>query len=338
MRTVSVYYSDDLVTLHHGSAGEVLSGMAAGSVDCVVTSPPYYGLRDYGVPGQIGTEATPAGYVAALRVVFAEVMRVLADHGTLWLVLGDLYSSGKRAKSNLAGWSTTNGRGGAHRVRAAQQGRHGCSDLPAKNLMGMPWRVAFTLQDYGWILRNEIIWAKTNPMPESVTDRFSCSHEQIFLFVKSRRYVFDLDPVREPHRMPRQRRPAGRTVDPAPRLGQPRQAWSTAARDEPGVDGHRNGRNPGDVWQIPTRPFNHAHFATFPVEIPQRAIAAGCRAGGMVLDPFSGSGTTGLAAAELGHPYIGIDINADYLQLSLRTRLEQPTLTAHAAAITTAAP
>lgn len=320
------FFDDDLVRLYHGHAAEVLAGLASSSVGCIVTSPPYFGLRDYGAAEQIGAEPTPELYVTALARVFHEAQRVLKGSGTLWLVMGDSYSSGRRAASNLASWASVNGRGGAHRVREAQRGRHGAADLPPKNLMGMPWRVAFALQDDGWILRNEIVWVKPNPMPESVKDRFSCTHESIFVFSKSRRYWFDLDALRIPHLMRPQRRPSGRPADVTPRLGQPRQSWSTSARDEVGVDGNPAGRNPGDVWTIPTKPFPAAHFAVFPPEIPRRAIRAGCRPGHTVLDMFSGSGTTGLAAAELGHRYVGIDINADYLELSLRTRLEQPSL------------
>lgn len=320
------FFDDDLVRLYHGHAAEVLAGLASSSVGCIVTSPPYFGLRDYGAAEQIGAEPTPELYVTALARVFHEAQRVLKGSGTLWLVMGDSYSSGRRAASNLASWASVNGRGGAHRVREAQRGRHGAADLPPKNLMGMPWRVAFALQDDGWILRNEIVWVKPNPMPESVKDRFSCTHESIFVFSKSRRYWFDLDALRIPHLMRPQRRPSGRPADVTPRLGQPRQSGSTSARDEVGVDGNPAGRNPGDVWTIPTTPFPAAHFAVFPPEIPRRAIRAGCRPGHTVLDMFSGSGTTGLAAAELGHRYVGIDINADYLELSLRTRLDQPSL------------
>ncbi len=320
------FFDDDLVRLYHGHAAEVLAGLASSSVGCIVTSPPYFGLRDYGAAEQIGAEPTPELYVTALARVFHEAQRVLKGSGTLWLVMGDSYSSGRRAASNLASWASVNGRGGAHRVREAQRGRHGAADLPPKNLMGMPWRVAFAIQDDGCILRNEILWVKPNPMPESVKDRFSCTHESIFVFSKSRRYWFDLDALRIPHLMRPQRRPSGRPADVTPRLGQPRQSGSTSARDEVGVDGNPAGRNPGDVWTIPTTPFPAAHFAVFPPEIPRRAIRAGCRPGHTVLDMFSGSGTTGLAAAELGHRYVGIDINADYLELSLRTRLEQPSL------------
>ncbi len=282
-----VFFADGLVTLYCGSADQVLAGMPAGSVDCIVTSPPYYGLRDYQIEGQTGIEPTPAGYIEALAVVFAQARRVLADHGTLWLVLGDSYSTKKRGSDN--GWESSRLSNPARvqkmQSAAMRQGRVVCFDRKAKNLLGMPWRVAFALQDQGWILRNEIVWAKSNPMPESVTDRLSCSHEKVFLFSKANRYHFNKSAV---------------------------------------------GRNPGDVWVIPTVPFAGAHFAVFPPELPRRAIAAGCRPGGVVLDMFSGSGTTGLAAAELGHRYVGVDLNPAYLELSLRTRLEQPSLTAQA--------
>lgn len=169
-----------------------------------------------------------------------------------------------------------------------------------------------------WILRNDVIWAKPNGMPESVTDRLSTKHEHLFLLTKSRRYWFDLDPIREPH------------------VSEPGREGANCLRGQKAIRAtgpnsgaySEGGRNPGDVWTIPTQPFTGAHFAVFPVEIPRRAIAAGCKPGGVVLDPFSGSGTTGLAAAELGRRYVGIDLNRDYLELSLRTRLSQPSLTA----------
>ena len=285
-------------------------------------------LHRYFRPAEIGAEKSPAEYVAALVAVMAEVRRVLADDGTLWLSLGDSYSGGGGGgggKHATIGGFTSNRNSRDHYERVG---------LGPKNLLGIPWRVAFALQDDGWILRNDIIWAKPNGMPESVTDRLSTKHEHLFLLTKSRRYWFDLDPIRE----------QVTTVRPDALL------WSRDEQGVPGqkpqhrpgraggsnlkVTGHRHaaqndrGRNPGDVWTIPTQPFTEAHFAAFPVEIPRRAIAAGCKPGGVVLDPFSGSGTTGLAAAELGRRYIGIDLNRDYLELSLRTRLSQPSLTA----------
>ena len=202
---------------------------------------------------------------------------------------------------------------------------------PAKNLLGIPWRVAFALQDDGWILRNDVIWSKPNAMPESVTDRLSTKHEHLFLLTKSPRYLFDLDPIREP--AVTADRPGERAYYLPPRNDTDVQ-WTrgTQGTRSAGLPLNNAGRNPGDVWTIPTQPFSEAHFAVFPAEIPRRCIAAGCKPGGTVLDPFSGSGTTGLAAAELGRRFVGVDLNREYLDLSLRTRLSQPSLTAEASA------
>lgn len=314
------YYVDESVTLHHGDSLAVLSSMPDASVNCCVTSPPYFGLRDYGVEGQLGLEASPAEYVENLRALFAQVRRVLADDGTLWLNLGDSFSStasnngGYSDKSGLAGFTSpdTKGRrandsGTAHRITPG---------VPAKNLLGIPWRVAFALQDDGWVLRNDIIWQKPNAMPESVTDRLSTRHEHVFLFSKRARYWFDLDPIREQH------------VSDASREGKNTLRGQKAIRPVGPNSGNysEGGRNPGDVWTIATQPFSAAHFATMPVTLAERCIQAGCKPGGTVLDPFSGSGTTGLAAARHGRKYVGIDLNAEYLDLSLRTRLAQPGL------------
>jgi len=316
--TATAYYSDDHCTLHHGQALEVLRALPDGAVNCCVTSPPYFGLRDYGVAGQIGAEALPAEYVAAMVAVFREARRVLADDGTLWLNLGDSYASG--AGGNPGKTTAFVGRTAVKEKIQAQS--RGVGDRPHKNLLGIPWRVAFALQDDGWILRNDIIWSKPNAMPESVTDRLSTKHEHLFLFSKSRHYWFDLDPIREP----------AQTTNPVRHRATDAWTQGTGLPIHMGTTAkHENGRNPGDVWTIPTQPFSAAHFAVFPVEIPRRAIAAGCKPGGTVLDPFSGSGTTGLAAAELGRRYVGIDLNRDYLDLSLRTRLAQPSLTTEAA-------
>lgn len=458
------YFTDDSTTLYHGDAATVLATLPDGSADCIVTSPPYLGLRDYGVAGQIGAESSPAEYVAALVAVFREARRVLVDDGTLWLNLGDSYDS-------------------------------------AKNLLGIPWRVAFALQGGGWILRNDVIWHKSNAMPESVTDRLSNRHEHLFMFSKSRRYWFDLDPIREPHE------------------STPDRAGGTALRGQKAIRSSgpnsgaysEGGRNPGDVWTIATQPFTGAprsvrpnpdprgpdapaygkeriasadcsqhgsqglpdstpsyggrevayeirtsgnsdhpglvpaggsestettrelstqpsssdsphppcgpsatphstesrrtdpapstsqpctpsaqttlhteriegsldfdvpatsthessngaperrgagartrprtpdmctcswgdntpstsHFATMPPALAERCVRAGCKPGGTVLDPFSGSGTTGLAAARHGRRYVGIDLNREYLDLSLRTRLAQPSLITEATA------
>lgn len=301
------YYSDDSVTLHLGDSLAVLRTMPDASVDCCVTSPPYFGLRDYGVDGQMGAESSPAEYVAGMRTLFAEVRRVLADDGTLWLNLGDSYSA-KRT------YQVDQSKAQRSRIDAPYDT---LADRPAKNLLGIPWRTAFALQDDGWILRNSIIWHKPNAMPESVTDRLGTRYENVFMFSKRARYWFDLDAVRQEH--------AESTVAAASRARIPYAA--PGQRPNLKTRGMNDGgANPGDVWSINTQPFSDAHFAVFPLALPERCILAGCKSGGVVLDPFSGSGTTGLAAAKHGRRYVGIDLNAEYLDLSLRTRLAQPGL------------
>lgn len=299
----TVHYTDEQVTLLLGDAIETLRTLPDESVDCCVSSPPYFGLRDYGIDGQYGLEASPAAYVETMRQVFAEVRRVLAKDGTCWINLGDCYYSGKGEPTqpdlkNLAR------RPGKRVLDGPSWG------LPRKNLLGMPWRVAFALQDDGWILRNEIVWDKPNAMPESVTDRFSTRHESVFLFTKSVRYWFDLDAVREPHAAPE--RHAGKQAFRSRNASLPRTATGVYAGA-----GDR-GRNPGDVWRIATRPYPEAHFAVFPPEIPARCIKAGCKPGGTVLDPFSGSGTTGEAARRAGRKYVGIDLNPAYHDLAVK--------------------
>jgi DNA modification methylase len=315
---MSAYYTDDTITLHLGDALEVLRGMPAGSVDCTVTSPPYFGLRDYGMPGQIGAEASPAEYVERLRVLFAEVRRVLVDDGTLWLNLGDSYAGGGGGAGGKAGAYIDGGtprRNGAHHYERMGVG--------PKNLLGMPWRVAFALQDDGWILRSAVVWSKPNAMPESVTDRLSTRYEMLFMFSKNRRYWFDLDAIREAHaeasvyQQNVARRGNTKPGKAAHAPGQGKQGGFSAGLREL----NPNGRNPGDVWDIPTVRWEGAHFAVFPPELPRRCIVAGCRPGGTVLDPFHGSGTTGMVATRNGRKYIGIELNRDYLDLSLRTRL-----------------
>jgi len=323
---VTVYFSDDTLTLHVGDAREVLATMDAGSVNCCVTSPPYFGLRDYeGNPGQIGLEESPAGYVSALVAVFAEVHRVLADDGTLWLNLGDSYSGswGNQGRKLERGSQRPIN---APMFQPVHDGRYGDPAAsrtgvikpgapPAKNLFGIPWRVAFALQDAGWILRNAIVWHKPNAMPESVTDRLSTRHEMLFLFAKARRYWFDLDAIREPH--------AESTIAAAHRARRPYKAPGQRPNTKSRPLGEK-GANPGDMWSINNRPLSDAHFATFPVELPRRCIAAGCKPGGTVLDVFSGAGTTALAAQQLGHPVIGIDINASYHDIALKRMATAP--------------
>lgn len=313
------YYRDEQVTLLLGDALEVLRELPTASVNCVVTSPPYFGLRDYGTPGQYGLEASPAEYVETMRVVFAEARRVLADDGTLWLNLGDSYNN-TAAGQNACNANRDGSSDAKQRTAEDIAGRRKAlldKALPAKNMLMIPERVALALQEDEWILRNRIIWAKPNAMPESVTDRLSQKYEPIFLFSKRQRYWFDLDAIREPHAAPGRR--AGVTAFQACNVNHQRTA--TGAYSGSG----ERGRNPGDVWQISPRPFPGAHFATFPIDLPLRCIKAGCRPGGTVLDPFSGSGTTGAAARQLGRQYVGIDLNAAYHDLA-RERFAQGVL------------
>lgn len=305
---MSIYYSDDSLTLHQGDALAVLSTMESGSVDCVVTSPPYFGLRDYGEPGQIGLEETPAEYIAKLVAVFVEVRRVLATTGTCWLNLGDSYATHQKGDGG-SDRSTLSGRLDLKRPLWSFP-----SDRPQKNLLGLPWRTALALQDAGWILRNDIVWAKPNAMPESVTDRLSSRHEHLFLLVKSRRYHFDLNAIREPVTRPQRPRPQnGHNKTPAHAAATDNTGWKDHA-----VSPHEHGRNPGDVWTIPTTPYSSAHFATFPPKLPRLCILAGCTPGGRVLDLFAGSGTTLMVAQRLGRRAVGIDLSAQYCAMALQ--------------------
>lgn len=322
---MSPYYQDDHVTLHHGDALATLATLPAGSVDCIVTSPPYFGLRDYGVEGQIGAEPSPAEFVAALTAVFREARRVLADDGTLWLNLGDSFASDSKWGGSTGGKHVS----ALHGDTSVGRGKRS-TGLADKNLIGIPWRAAFALQEDGWILRNSIIWHKPNAMPESVTDRLATRHENVFMFSKSRRYWFDLDPIREPILYPDKtgHRFGGNHPEVGRRRGAKYQPNDKArpVTGERHTGGHGAGKNPGDVWEVPTQPFAEAHFAVMPPALAERCVLAGCKPSGVVLDPFSGSGTTGMAAAKHGRRYVGIELNEEYLALSLRTRLAQGVL------------
>ena len=317
------YYQDGSVCLWLGDALRVLEGMPESSVDCVVTSPPYYGLRDYGVDGQIGLEDTPDEYVDRLAAVIHETARVLKDDGTLWLNLADSYAGSGKGRRTDGTRGTATGKQASDRGACSGRLNRPCRTVRRKSLLGIPWRVAFRLQDDGWILRSEIIWHKHNSMPESVRDRPTRAHETVFLLSRGEHYYYDAYAVRQPLAESSVRR---LSQDVAAQHGSDRL---------PGKDngpmkavGSALGRNLRDVWDINTTPFTGAHFAVFPEALPATCITAGCRPGGVVLDPFSGSGTTGLAALKAGCRYVGIDISRDYLDLSLHTRLAQGTLEA----------
>jgi site-specific DNA-methyltransferase (cytosine-N4-specific) len=351
-----------------GDALEQLSTLPAGSVDCVITSPPYYGLRDYNVDQQIGLEPTLDAYIDAIVGVFREARRVLADHGTCWINLGDSFAANRTYQV-----PDSKHRDVGNYMPAPATG------LPVKNLLGVPWRVALALQDDGWILRRDIIWSKPNPMPESVTDRPTTAHEYVFLLTKKPRYFYDANAVREPNQ------PDGRKV--------------TGVTGRDGSVQHRDGerwpnpagRNLRSVWEIPTQPTPDAHFATYPEELVRRCLLAGCPAEvcgecgkprerlvereamvlarserthpmgrtrtsgtmispptsttlgwsdcghaayrpGVCLDPFCGSGTTLKVARDHARRGIGIDLSPAYLAIATR-RLQQLSLLADAEAV-----
>lgn len=264
---MSLYLDDGDVRLYHGDAIETCATLPEGSVDCCITSPPYFGLRDYGVDGQIGLEGTPEAFIARLVDVFRGVRRVLTDHGTCWVNLGDSYAGGSFADGFRPGAGRADGRVDER----AQRNRNGVGAVAGakpKDLLMMPARLALALQADGWWLRSDIIWAKPNPMPESVTDRPTSAHEHVFLFAKASRYWYDADAIRE-----RGTVPAGtlRNITPAAK-GSPSTRNDSDRRAIPQT-GTRNARN---VWTIPTQPTPEAHFATFPEELVRRALLAGC--------------------------------------------------------------
>lgn len=305
-------------TLLQGHCLEVLRTLPNESVQTCVTSPPYFGLRDYGCDGQIGLESTPDAFVASLVEVFAEVHRVLKSDGTLWLNLGDSYAAQRGGTSmpaeTLAGGVGGKGDKAAHRGHdgAAGHAHRNASNigLKHKDLIGIPWRVAFALQQYGWYLRQDIIWHKPNPMPESVTDRCTKSHEYIFLLSKSDRYYYDYEAIKEDATTPptmRDKHAEGYQADYVKG-----DRFSSGARVY-GADGRRNKRS---VWTVTTKPFKGAHFAVYPTELIRPCILAGSRPGDIVLDPFNGSGTTGFVSMEERRKYVGIDINDEYLAIA----------------------
>lgn len=340
------------------------------SVHCVVTSPPYWGLRDYGTVGQLGLEATYPEYVETIVAVFREVRRVLRADGTLWLNMGDSYASSngsdaERSRSTLQGGRSTqaqarsagpsmsapSGRGHRGRHEAAAAGKQSARvaamgpvtqpnrmpqpNLKPKDLGGIPWRVAFALQDDGWWLRQDIIWSKPNPMPESVTDRCTKAHEYLFLLTKSERYYFDQEAILEassPNTHARlsqnveaqigsaRAHAGGKTNGNMKAVSRKLATPGSGIKNNSSMDGALSvmpdRRNKRSVWTIATEAFAEAHFATFPQALVEPCILAGCPVGGTVLDPFLGSGTTALVADRLGRDCIGIELNPAYAEIA----------------------
>lgn len=298
----------------HGDCLTQLKTLPDASVQCCVTSPPYWGLRDYGVDGQIGLESTPDAYVQKMVEVFREVKRVLRDDGTCWLNLGDSYSgSGKGCMGDGTPSDRGSAKQGTNRGTAVGVFPETESGLKPKDLVGIPWRVAFALQADGWYLRSDIIWHKPNPMPESVTDRPTKSHEYIFLLTKSERYFYDHEAIQEAAAI------GARLFNGGHDVGKDRQ---DNGRNDPTNITSRNKRT---VWTVATQPYPEAHFATFPPKLIEPCILAGSRPGDVVLDPFAGAGTTLYVAKELGRQFIGIELNPNYIGL-IEKRLAQGVL------------
>lgn len=334
--------------IYQGDSFEVLKSFEDNSIDCCVTSPPYYVLRDYGVDGQIGLEETPEKYIERLTKVFMEVYRVLKPNGTLWLNIADSYWGG--------GWRNASFNEHSGNIQKGSRGTYCGDSMPAckgnigvykpKDLIGIPWMLAFSLRSAGWYLRQDIIWHKPNPMPESVTDRCTKSHEYIFLLSKSQKYYFDYEAIQEEATgydgrkdtimkgskkydtqiMPNQ------SVHSMAKNGHERwkfkskncqydgqQPNSMHLKREVGMaDEVYPVRNKRDVWTVNIKPCKEAHFATYPTKLISPCILAGCPEKGIVLDPFMGSGTTGIVANKLGRHYVGIELNPEYAEMAER--------------------
>ena len=277
-------------------------------VQTCVTSPPYFGLRDYGVDGQIGLEDTPGAYVAQLVEVFREVRRVLRDDGTLWINIGDSYAG--------AGYSNHKGTGGTQRENGGKQRHLSGTGFKNKDLIGIPWMLAFALRADGWFLRQDIIWHKPNPMPESVRDRCTKAHEYVFLLSKSERYFFDSEAMKEDAIGGQTGKAASFKRDGSKREQKiPGQGYGTHRPDREDVAYNGAKRNRRSVWTVATRPYKGAHFATFPPALIEPCILAGSRPGDFVLDPFMGSGTTAQVALQRGRRYLGCELNPEYEEL-----------------------
>jgi len=302
-------------TIYEGDCIETMKQWEAGCVQTCITSPPYYGLRDYGHEGQIGLEETPEAFVAKMVEVFREVKRVLRDDGTLWLNLGDSYTAGGSNRNGIGSNDANWGKGDSikRKMKHRQNDKKILKGCKPKDLIGIPWMVAFALRADGWYLRQDIIWHKPNPMPESVTDRCTKAHEYIFLLSKSQKYYFDNEAIKEEsvHYATDARADKGniryegkRTIDPSGKNGQ--ESFVT-------INETRNKRS---VWTVTTKPYSGAHFATFPQDLIEPCIKAGCPPNGIVLDPFMGAGTTAVVARKLGRNYIGTELNQEYINIA----------------------
>lgn len=317
-------------TIINGNSLEVLKSLPDNSIDCCVTSPPYYALRDYGCDGQIGLEETPEKYIESLCDVFSEVRRVLTPQGTLWLNIGDSYNGNKVGNTEVVKNKKVSESNNFHKKL--------WGGAKPKDLIGIPWMLAFALRSQGWYLRQDIIWHKGNPLPESVTDRCTKSHEYIFLLSKSQKYYFDHEAIQEEatssdkprvfganNQKGTLRNDIGRVYKPRTKNCQydgQRPNSMHLAREAGLPDGVYPVRNKRDVWTVNTKPCKEAHFATYPFELIKPCILAGCPENGIVLDPFMGSGTTAIVARSLNRNYLGVELNPEYIKIAHK-RLEK---------------
>lgn len=312
----------DLNQILQGDCIKVVQSLPPDTIQTVITSPPYWGLRDYGMTEQIGLEETVQDYIQKIVSLFREIKRVLKDDGTVWLNLGDAYAGSGRGR-------IANGQahpGIEHKQSVGQRSgfinlSNKVAGLKPKDLIGLPWRVAFALQEDGWYLRKDIVWNKPNAMPESVRDRPTSSHEYIFLLSKSQKYYYDHEAIKEEAAYkqfsdpPRGSRGAFGMEQQGRREDKPRGSFKGKYGDL-AFRAIRNKRNKRSVWTVATKPTKDAHFATYPVELIEPCVLAGCPIDGIVLDPFMGSGTTGIAALKHSRNFIGIELNPEYIKIA----------------------
>lgn len=327
--------------IYQGDALKVLKTLPPESVNCCITSPPYWGLRDYGIPGQLGMEETPEKYIINITKTLEEVRRILRKDATLWLNMGDCHNAnGRKGHGSRIGYLQTSNRAS---FAGADQNRPYAPRLKPTDLVGIPWMLAFALRDAGWYLRSDIIWAKPNPMPESVRNRPTRAHEYLFMLSKNKKYFYDANAIKEPciggSVQNRSKIPSGWDTGPGSHnklLGgyqadkqrghSRRHAGFNDRWDQMTRKGQTSGfRNRRSVWTIAPKPFKGAHFATFPPALIEPGILAGCPQGGIVLDPFMGAGTTALVATQHGRRYIGCELNPAYIEIANR-RLDKAIL------------
>lgn len=318
-----------------GDALSVLKTLDGESVNCCVTSPPYYNLRDYGVDGQIGLEEHPEEYIQKLVEIFREVRRVLTKDGTLWVNIGDSYAGSGKGASNYPDNAKKYKQGTNKGSVGTFLSKTVSANCKPKDLIGIPWMLAFALRADGWYLRSDIIWVKNNPMPESVKDRCTKSHEYIFFLTKSPKYYFDDESIAEPVKESSIKRLKQPNIENQKGSFTPSKANGAMKAVAPRYGGKKYTENPDafyrtksgnaydfrpkrkkrDVWTVSTQPFKGAHFATFPPKLVEPCILAGCPEGGIILDPFAGSGTTGMVARQHGRDFILIELNEEYVKL-----------------------